>query len=108
MLEKEQLERTVKNLTCEVEDLSIRNSILYEDLKTKSFFDKYNLTLKELNKIKEQYELLIDTKFYEIENRETKNRIDNSYSLSSNLMNDVIIHSNNFDISSPEAKENLK
>ena len=106
-LDKQQLEKTIRDLTWEIEDLSIRNNDLYEDLKTKSFFDKYNETLQELNKLKEKYEGLIDMKFIELENFKIKNRSNYSYSLSTNLVHDFMTHHANDDHNSNQAKYSL-
>lgn len=59
-LAKTQLEKTVKDLSEEIEVLSETNKKLIEDLNTKTFFSKYQETLQELNQIKLEQEALID------------------------------------------------
>ena len=59
-LAKAQLERTVKDLSEEIEHLSETNHKLIQDLRTKTFFDKYQEVLQELNQLKLEQEALID------------------------------------------------
>ena len=59
-LAKAQLERTVKDLSEEIEHLSETNHKLIQDLRTKTFFDKYQEVLQELNQVKLEQEALID------------------------------------------------
>ena len=63
LLAKNQLEKTVKDLTEEIERLSIVNKQLIDDLSTRSFYNKYYEVLEELNQLKSEQELLIDFKF---------------------------------------------
>ena len=63
LLAKNQLERTVKDLTEEIERLSIVNNQLVQDLSSRSFFNKYYEVLEELNQLKREQDDLIDLKF---------------------------------------------
>lgn len=60
--EKIQLEKTVKSLTQEVENLSITNEGLIEDLRQKEFFDKYYEMKQKYEKIRRYNEKLLDLK----------------------------------------------
>ena len=59
-LAKIQLERTVEDLSAEIEILSESNHVLVQNLKTRTFFDKYQEVLQELNQLKLEQEALID------------------------------------------------
>lgn len=59
-LAKTQLETTIKDLTNEIETLSETNRKLIQSLSTRSFFDKYQETLQELNQMRLEQEALID------------------------------------------------
>ena len=59
-LSKMQLWKTVEDLSIEIEQLSIKNKSLLEDLKTRSFYNKYLEVLDELNQLKQDQETLVD------------------------------------------------
>ena len=62
-LSKMQLERTVADLSAEIELLSIKNKRLIEDMSNQAFFNKYQDVLEELNQLKSDHEALIEYKF---------------------------------------------
>lgn len=82
--EKLQLESTVKDLTKEVEELSSTNDKLLSDLKHRTFFDQYQTTLTELNKLKEEQEIILDYKIKNIEEFVPQQRKQISQSLCQN------------------------
>lgn len=88
--EKMQLEKTVKDLTQEVETLSITNTKLLEDLRTQAFFDKYHQTLQQLTKLQADHEKLINFKAKEVEKYELKTREYTSLSVWTNRLNEFM------------------
>jgi predicted nuclease with TOPRIM domain len=69
---KNQLEQTVGHLSEEIERLSITNEQLIQDLKTRTFFNKYHEAMEELNELKLQQEMLIDYKFDNFQAHKTR------------------------------------
>ncbi|CAI2364812.1 unnamed protein product [Moneuplotes crassus] len=59
-LAKVQMERTIKDLSEEIEKLSETNFRLIHDLSRREFFEKYHETLQELNQCRIEQEALID------------------------------------------------
>jgi hypothetical protein len=72
---KLQLEQTVIHLTKEIELLSFNNEQLIQDLKVKTFFEKYHEALEELNQLKQDQELLVDFKLvdFKLDDSKTSN-----------------------------------
>ena len=60
---KLQLEQTVSHLSEEIENLSLKNQQLIEDLKSATFWTKYQEVLEELNQLKQEQEILVDFKY---------------------------------------------
>lgn len=92
-----QLENTLKDLTKEIEVLSIQNARLLEDLKTHSFFEKYNNAisdynevLKEINVLKAEQEALINFRIKNVDTFNMRQRVYTSMSIASNKYNEFL------------------
>ena len=81
LIQNTQLQKTVRDLSKEVESLSITNSNLLDELKTHSFFDKYYEALKSLSKVQEQHESLLNLKIHQLSTSESATRPHSSLSL---------------------------
>jgi len=88
--EKIQLENTVKNLTQEVESLSIKNENLLKDIKSNPFYDKYHKTIKLLEEAKEENESLLQGHTFSEETTKIHPRLNTSMSVGNNKYNEFI------------------
>lgn len=59
-------------MTEEIEKLSTTNQQLIQNLHTKTFFEKYHEVLEELNQLKMEQEMLVDFKFKEVKDQQTR------------------------------------
>ncbi|CAI2359146.1 unnamed protein product [Moneuplotes crassus] len=58
-----QLKQTINDLTEEIESLSLENQQLIEDLEARDFYAQYNKVKEELDRLKQEQEILIDIRF---------------------------------------------